>query len=303
MMKQRGYEFVLFSSANRFPILLELVIISEESRQCLLLLAIMKKEDILHIIAEVSEVLSLSNEPKQLVDMVLDMLLRILNIECCWVQLLSSESRELQLVACHGFTEDMKREIGSMDLGQNLAKQVAGLGDKIFVPDLSTDKKYGLSSFSKAGYRLLIAVPLMTYRIQGVVGVAARTKQWPHAETMDLIMVIGKLLGMAIDKGDICQRILAQRKQLSRNIQSILKTSQGKGIIDEDLVTRLNGALATSWAGAGEVINQTGKTSEESKEKGEKLERTSQEVIGRARETFEDHARRMIIFSKSHTKD
>jgi len=266
-------------------------------------LAIMEKEDILHIISEVSEALSLSNEPKQLVDMVLDTLLEVLNIECCWVQLLSSESRELRLVACHGFTEDMKREIDSMGLGQSFAKQIAGLGDKIFIPDLSRDKKYGLSSFSKAGYRLLVAVPLMTYRIQGVMGIAARTKQWPHAETTELLMIIGKLLGMAVDKGDIYQRTLAQGKQLSRNVESILKASQDKRIIPQDLAPKLNEVLVTNRSGARTIISQAEKISDEFKQKGEQLEKTSQEAVSRDKDTFEEHARRMIMFSKSHTKD
>jgi len=262
-----------------------------------------RTDKIFFIISEVSEALSLSNEPQQILDMVLDTLLEVLNIDCCWVQLLSLENRELRLAAYRGFTPDMKREMGSVDLGQSFGNQVAGLGHKIIIPDLPIDREYGLSSFSKAGYRSLVAVPLMTYHIQGVMGISTRNRQRFHAEITELLMVIARLVGMAIDKADLYQRTLAQEKHLIKDTQLIVKSSPDKGVLHQDLVTELKEAVDTSWAHVGEAIGQDEEISEEPKEKGEALQRTSRGAIGRVRDAFEKHNQSMIIFRKSHMTD
>jgi len=109
-----------------------------------------KAEKVLPILSMVNEVLSMSNERQQLLDMVLDTLLEVLKIDCCWLQLFRLDSRDLWLAAYRGFTPDMEREIGSTDVGQSFGNQVAGLEYKIIIPDLSHDKEYGLLSFSEA---------------------------------------------------------------------------------------------------------------------------------------------------------
>jgi len=212
-----------------------------------------KPEDIFFIISAVSEVLSVSNEPQQLRDMVLDTLLEVLKIDCCWVQSLNLESRKLWLAAHRGFTPDMEREIGSMDLGQNFGNQVAGLGHKIVIPDLSQDTEYGLTSFSKAGLRSLVAVPIRTYRTQGVMGIASRAKRQFPAEMSELLTVIASLVGVALDKADLFQRILALEKQLSTGIRLSVASHPGDGDVNQDLAADLKEAVEEWTMATGEA--------------------------------------------------
>jgi len=167
-----------------------------------------KPEKIFSVINAVSEALSLSNEPQRLLDMVLDTLLEVLEINCCWVQLLDSETRKLSLACYRGFTPDMKREIDSTDSGWNLSSLAAGVGQRIVIPDLSAETDYDLSSFKKAKLRSLVIVPLRNYRLLGVMGIASRTKKGFSAEVTDLFVLVTSLVSVALDKANLYQRSL-----------------------------------------------------------------------------------------------
>jgi len=202
-----------------------------------------KRGKVFFIISAVSEVLSLSNEPQQLLDMVLDKLMVVLKIDCCWVQLLSLENNKLRLAAYRGFTLDMKRDISSMNTGHSFSNQVIGLGYEIIIPDLSHDKKYGLSSFTKAGLRSLVALPLGTYRTQGVIGIASRTKKRFRKGTVELLTIIAKLVGTALDKADLYQRTLAREKKLSTGTRLSVPLSLGKDIIRQEAAPKVTGKI------------------------------------------------------------
>jgi len=145
-------------------------------------------------------VLSLSNEPQKLINMTLDTLTQVLEVECCWVQTVNARKKSLSLAGERGFSPAMRAEMSSTDMNDVFTRQVVGLGDHIVIPNLSNDGLYGLSSFRSAGYRWLVAAPLLTYRVHGVLGVASRHKKRFRKETADLVMVIGGLIGNALNK-------------------------------------------------------------------------------------------------------
>ncbi len=150
--------------------------------------------------------LSLSNEPQKLLNMALDTLAQVLEIECCWVQTINAGKRSLHLAAERGFTSDMQTEMSAMDIRHGFTRQVVGLGDEIVIPNLSSDGLYGLSSFRSAGYKWMVAAPLMTYRVNGVLGIASRNKKRLHKETADLVMVIAGLIGTALNRAGLSQQ-------------------------------------------------------------------------------------------------
>jgi signal transduction protein with GAF and PtsI domain len=135
--------------------------------------------------------------------MTLDTLAQVLGIECCWVQTVNATKRSLHLAAERGFTSEMRREIAALDIGHNIGRQVVGLGNGVIVPDLSRDGRYGLKSFRAAGYKWLVAAPLMTYRVHGVLGIASRYKKRLRKETADLTTVIAGLIGTALNKAEL----------------------------------------------------------------------------------------------------
>ena len=181
--------------------------------------AYQKPEKIFSILSTIIEVLSTSNRHQQLLDTALDTLLEILKVDCCWVQLRNFESGELQLAACRALNTDIKRIIGSTDLGQLFNNRSAVLGNKIAIPDLCRAKENGLASFSNAGFRSLVAVPMRTYRLQGLLGVAFRTKKQSLTGVTELLMVIASLIGLALDKANLYEMMIAKREQSNVDAQ------------------------------------------------------------------------------------
>lgn len=165
-----------------------------------------KNQRIFSTIRDINETLSLTNEPDKLIDMALDTLSRVLNIECCWIQTINLKKQTLSLAASRGFNRQIKQEMASVDISHSFGEQVIGLGHKIVIPNLSSDGVYGLSSFRAAGYKWLVAVPLMTYRVQGVLGIASRQKRRYHKEFAGLAMVVASLIGTALDKARLSRK-------------------------------------------------------------------------------------------------
>jgi hypothetical protein len=156
------------------------------------------------VIREINETLSLTNEPQKLINTALDTLSQVLNIECCWIQTIRDRKNQLlSLAADRGFSDKMRSEVASMDLTHDFCGQIIGAGHKIIIPDLNNDGAYGLPSFRAAGYKWLVAVPLMTYRAWGLLGTASKNKKLLEKDTADLIMVIAGLIANALSKAHL----------------------------------------------------------------------------------------------------
>ena len=202
-----------------------------------------KPEKIFSILSTIIEVLSTSNRHQQLLDTALDTLLEVLKVDCCWVQLRNFESGELQLAACRALNTDIKRVIGSTDLGQLFNNRSAVLGHKITIPDLSRNEENGLASFSKAGFRSLVAVPMRTYRLQGLLGVAFRTKKRSLTGITELLMVIASLIGLALDKANLYEMMIARREQSNVGAQLEEIPNLGKSDVHQHSASGLKEAI------------------------------------------------------------
>jgi signal transduction protein with GAF and PtsI domain len=167
-----------------------------------------RRNTVFSAILDINEVLSLSNETSNVLNMALDTMSQALKVECCWIQTINSGKQPLSLVASRGFSPEMEAEIASMDIDHDFSELVIGTGQKIIIPDLSNDGRYGLSSFGSAGYRWLVAVPLMTYRALGLLGIASRHKKNLQKETADLALVIGGMIATALNKADLFRKSL-----------------------------------------------------------------------------------------------
>jgi hypothetical protein len=174
------------------------------------------------MIREVSETLSLSNEPDKLANMALDTVAQVLGVDCCWIQTISDRKhKKLNLAAERGFSPEMRQEIGTMDLSHSFSEQIIGLGHKIIIPDLNNDGLYGIPSFKNTGYRWLVAVPLMTYRAHGILGTASRNRKLLKKETAELIMTIAGMIATSLSKASAFHRPPAPEKPALEPVRQI----------------------------------------------------------------------------------
>ena len=106
-----------------------------------------------------------------------------------------------------------------MDINHRFSEQIVGLGNEIVIPDLSNDGLYGLSSFRRAGFKWLVAAPLMTYRVHGVLGIASRNKKRFYKQTSDLTKVIAGLIGTALNKAWLAQKAAVPEKPAKARVK------------------------------------------------------------------------------------
>ena len=171
------------------------------------------KNDIFNAIRDVNETLSLTNEPGQLINMSLDTLSQVMEVECCWIQTIEGAHRP-SLAAERGLTPEMRAELAAMDTDRGFTGEVIGLGHRVIIPDISADGAHGLGSFREAGFKWLVAVPLMTYRVHGILGIASRKRKALRKETPELAMVIGGLIGAALNKSHLSQKTGREKRQV-----------------------------------------------------------------------------------------
>jgi signal transduction protein with GAF and PtsI domain len=177
--------------------------------------------------------LSLTNEPKKLANTALDALAQSMDVECCWIQTVTQrKDKRLSLAAERGLSDEMRSEIAAMNLNHDFPGQIIGMGQKIIIPDFSNDGVYELASFRNAGFKWLVAVPLMTYRVYGILGTASRNKKLLRKETADLFMVIAGLIAGALNKTHLSGGFTPQKKPviLSQPAKEVIADTAPSGM-------------------------------------------------------------------------
>jgi transcriptional regulator with GAF, ATPase, and Fis domain len=252
-------------------------------------LALIKNQEIFSIINEVGYVLALSNEPQQLVEMVLDKLLHLLKVDYGWVQLVSSQDRNLRLVSSRGRKSETIPVLSLMDSQRNLGERVL-VGSKVVVPDLSRDGMYGLSSFGLAGFRSLAVVPIKTYRTQGAIGVASRTRKRLDNEAAELLMTIAGLVGVALNVAELGRIALdRERQRVAEEMSKAEPITAGYGY---------GSVLATG----PELSSIEESDFAESPDTGTSRVGPEEDDAGNV-EIFGDHSRKMSVFRRSHQEE
>ncbi|HEY97309.1 MAG TPA: GAF domain-containing protein [Dehalococcoidia bacterium] len=204
--------------------------------------------------------------------MALDTLTGIYKADCCWVQLADTGGDRLPLVASLGFTEYMKREMNLLDRNHRFSHEIIGMGHNVVIPSLNRDGKYDIPIFRKSGFRSLLAVPIMTYRIHGILGMAFRSRMKFSDDFTRLFDVIAKLLGMSLHKSMMNERVL--QKTNSEPVSS------GEARAAEDTADVSN----TEDFPEKDIQTEAATTGTEKKRDSE----------------FHDHDRSMRLFSESH---
>jgi transcriptional regulator with GAF, ATPase, and Fis domain len=230
-----------------------------------------RNQDILSAIREIGETLALTNEPRQLTQTVMDTLVGLFALDCCWLQLLDSENGGLSLEASRGFDAGIQNMMEAMDKAHQFAAGIVGLGNKVIIPDLKNDTQYEITAFEQAGYASLIAVPIITYRAHGILGFAYRkTRKFP-SDFSGLLAVIANLIGMAINKSMLAQ---LEPSKIEKTLPS------DKPVPDDDK----NKAANKGNEKSGRPVAKS-------------------RLTERQKKSFQEHKSRMKMFSKSHDND
>ena len=255
----------------------------------------------------------MTNNHSFVVETALDSLAENLNIDCSWIQVTSPFSQYPHLASFRNFTDEIHHEMSRIDLNNYFIEEVVGLGNKIVVPSLNMQDAHILAIFRKAGFRSLISVPITTYRVLGIMGVAYRKKRTFSKDYINLIVLISNLVGMALSKNMMIEHTIRQDYRQQRDslpeIPEQQESLKGKRVF----VTEETEILKENRVS---VIEET-EILEDNRvpviEETEVLEDNRVPIIGDkvvidhgtgtegSEETYQKHTRIMADFRKSHS--
>ena len=117
-----------------------------------------------------------------------------------------------------------------MDISHPLYKEVVGLGNKLMISNLSMDGAYKMTVFEKAGFHSLIAVPITTYKVLGIMGAADRKKGRFNNDFTQLFALVANLVGVTLSKNTKAQLPVFKEDSLPviDNLDSTKKRSSKK---------------------------------------------------------------------------
>ncbi len=173
----------------------------------------------------------MTNNHNFVIETALDSLEDNLNIDCSWIQLTSPFSQYPHLVSFRNFTDEIHHEMSRIDLNNYFIEGVVGLGNKIVVPNLNMKGAHILAVFRKAGFHSLIAVPITTYKVLGIMGVAFRKKRSFSKDYINLIALVSNLVGMALSRNIMIEHTLSQ--DYSRQVDSLPEIPDIREIIED----------------------------------------------------------------------
>jgi hypothetical protein len=229
----------------------------------------MRKDRIFFTINEINEALSSSNHPRQIINLALSVLSKILNVDASWVHLTNVGSQEEVLTTSRGLTSAQSQELLEPALRHVLNDRI-GTGDLVIVPDISRDEYLSRSTFVKAGFGSLIVVPLMTYQIRGILGTMWRVTKGFDTDYGFLLMVIGSLICSALERAALYERLIGDAEpepevkydieEFEKLVALAEKYSRATRLAIEEAVVRAKGtesaAAARPLADLGERVDR-----------------------------------------------
>lgn len=105
----------------------------------------------------------------------------------------------------------MKDAMNLLHRDHRFSREIIGLGHKIIIPSLNRDGKYNIPIFEESGFKSLLAVPIMTYRIHGILGMAFSSKMKFSDDFVQLLDVIANLIGMSLQKSMMNEPFIQER--------------------------------------------------------------------------------------------
>jgi GAF domain-containing protein len=276
----------------------------------------MRKDRIFFTLNEINEALSASNDPRQIVNLALNVLSKVLNVDASWVYLADLSTQEEVLTASRGLSNAQTQELLAPDLRRILADRM-GLGDLAIIPDISHDEYLAGSTFVEAGFGSLVVVPLVTSQVKGILGTMWRVTKGFDTDYGFLLLVIGNLICSALERAALYERMRGgaeQEPEIKYDIEEFEKLvalaekySRATRLAIEEAVVRAKGTgnvTPRSLEALGEKMEAllsggTGKTGN-----GESGQPPEAGPAGRAApgagESPEVHQRRMKAFARHH---
>jgi len=189
--------------------------------------AIKENERRLVSLNQISSTISQSLELEQVLNAAIDNVVDIMQVDAAWIFLLNEETRELELSAHRGFSEEFARGIDRLKIGEGFSGIVAETGKPLFTEDASQDSRLAREVVSKYNVHSLLAVPLSAKgEVNGTLDIAMHSHRTFQEEEVEQLAAIGNQIGVAVENARLYQRqqeVVDQLAKMQENLRFYLQ--------------------------------------------------------------------------------
>ncbi len=173
----------------------------------------------LSILMELSNFLSLSLHPADVLRGVLTKVLHWFGLDAGRIYLLDDSGEFLDLVACEGV------ETGGLErvkISEGFTGKAARTGSFIAQHVTDLDDSARATFLTSKGLRIILCVPLIAMgEVLGVMNLASRREIELDSRTMDLLIVIGNQLAVAVNNARLYEALREKAAELTRQKEAI----------------------------------------------------------------------------------
>ncbi len=181
----------------------------------------------LEAINRVSEIVSQTLELSEVLSAAVDTVRNLLKLDVALIFLVDERTQELELRACRGVSSAFAEGLRGLKVGEGFNGTVALTGQPLHIEDSSLDARLTREVVRQENLRAQLIIPLKAKdKVVGTLSVASRHARQFDEDEVDLLMVIGRQVGMAIENSRMYQleRSMArQEKQVQRTLRYYLR--------------------------------------------------------------------------------
>lgn len=155
---------------------------------------------------QIASTVSQSLELSQILNSAISSVADVMQVNAAWIYLLNEENTELMLAAHRGVSAAFVLDSDRIKVGEGFCGTVAKSAQPLFIEDVSRDPSLSKAVLDQAMQSALI-VPLSSKgKVNGVLGVNARSKRSFAGEEIELLTAIGNQIGVAVENARLYQR-------------------------------------------------------------------------------------------------
>ncbi len=161
---------------------------------------------------QVSEAVTASLDLVEVLSRALDAILELTHTGAGRVWLVDAEAGVLRNAVHRGLFPDAFAQPAQAKVGEGTAGQVAATGRAASIPDLANAPDRLLEPLRARGFIELSSVPLVAQdRVVGVIDIAARHRGELSAGTLELLVSMGRAVGLAIENARLFDAVRARQ--------------------------------------------------------------------------------------------
>jgi len=207
----------------------------------------------LYLLSDISDVVSGVLADKDILDSVLWEMGNVIELDACWIQKFNAPTNSLVLVVQHGLPESLLNDLESVQVGTDAIGKVALDRKTISCEDVSSDQNLNWDAAAKAGFRSLVAAPVISFgRLVGMVGGLSTKASFFKLNEIKLMSAICSCIS------DVCSRASLDHKEaeIGRQQDEITHTHLFLSALSHELKTPLTAIIASTGLLIEELENK-----------------------------------------------